>query len=378
MYQHLTRRNTLTTFYFAMTNKHSLILFTALALGALPALSHADAPPTWQLSGYAEGYYLHEFNGNGIEQRPDFTYSHNVSHAPSINLALIKASFNQPKLRANLAIGGGTYMRANYAAEPDNLQKIFEANVGVKLSDQHNLWLDVGVMPSHIGFESAIGADNWTVTRSLLADNSPYFETGARVAYTSDDGQWYVSGLLLNGWQRIQRPDGNTTPAIGHQLTYKPNSKVTLNSSSFIGNDKSDRARKMRYFHNLYGQFQLNDQWSVIAGLDLGAEQAEHNSQRYHTWFTPIMIARYTYSERVAFAGRVEYYQDQHGVIIDTGTPNGFKTAAYSINMDINLTPNALLRTELRAFNSQDKLFTKDDHLSDNSLIATTSLSLRF
>lgn len=361
-----------------MSNKRLLILLSTFVLMMLSGLSYADEPPTWQLSGYAEGYYLHDFNDSSLTQRPDFTYSHNISHAPSINLALIKTSFNSTYTRANLALGGGTYMRANYAAEPTSLQKIFEANVGVKLSSQHNIWLDVGVMPSHIGFESAIGADNWTVSRSLLADNSPYFETGARVSYTSADGQWYLSGLLLNGWQRIQRPDGNTTPAIGHQLTYKPNSKVTLNSSSFIGNDKSDRARKMRYFHNFYGQFQLNDKLSLITGLDLGAEQAEHNSSRYHTWFTPIIIMRYAFSDRFAMAARAEYYQDRHGVIIDTGTPNGFKTAAYSVNVDFNVTPSAMLRTELRTFNSQDPLFTKDNGMRDNSLIAVTSMSIRF
>ncbi|MBK8628485.1 MAG: outer membrane beta-barrel protein [Saprospiraceae bacterium] len=28
--------------------------------------------------------------------------------------------------------------------------------------------MDAGIFPSHIGFESAISADNWTLTRSLL------------------------------------------------------------------------------------------------------------------------------------------------------------------------------------------------------------------
>jgi len=61
------------------------------------------------------------------------------------------------------------------------------------------------------------------VTRSTLADNSPYFETGEKLSYTSDDSKWFASGLILNGWQHIQRPDSNTTPSIGYQLTYKTN-----------------------------------------------------------------------------------------------------------------------------------------------------------
>ncbi len=77
-------------------------------------------------------------------------------------------------------------MNANYAAEPGILGNFYEGNVGIKLSENNNLWLDVGVFPSHIGFESAVGKDNWALTRSLNAENTPYFESGAKVSYTSE------------------------------------------------------------------------------------------------------------------------------------------------------------------------------------------------
>lgn len=332
----------------------------------------------FEISGYLETYYIHDANHAPNKKRGDFIYSHQRTNAPNINLAFIKTSFQIEHLRANLAIGSGTYMRANYAAEPTKLQKLFEANVGLKLSEDDDLWLDIGVMPSHIGFESAIGAENWTLTRSLLADNSPYFETGAKISYTTSDGKWYISGLLLNGWQRIQRPKGNTTPAFGHQLTYKPNSKITLNSSSFIGNDQSDNARQMRYFHNFYGQYQLNDRVSVITGFDIGTEQKSTHSHDYNVWLAPIIIAKYKYSDKLSFSGRYEYYQDRNGVIIDTGTTNGFMTTGYSVNLDYQLAPNIGLRSEIRQLNSKDKIFQQDKKLTDSSLIAVTALTLSF
>ncbi|MDP1596981.1 MAG: porin [Methylotenera sp.] len=330
------------------------------------------------LGGYLETYYIHDFDHGSSNTRPSFAYSHNRLGAPSINLAIIKVKLESENIRANLALGSGSYMRANYALEPDDLQKVFEANVGLKLSDQYNLWLDAGVLPSHIGFESAIGAENWTLTRSILADNSPYFETGLRVSYTSEDGKWYASGLLLNGWQRIQRSDGSTMPSIGHQLTYKPNSKITLNSSSFIGNDKSDQNRKMRYFHNFYGQYQLNEDWSLIAGFDIGAEQKARGSSHYNLWFTPIAIARYRYSDKLGFSLRAEYYQDKNGVIVDTGTPSGFRTMSYSANADFKVLSNVTLRAELRKFHSKDKVYLNNDQPSQNNLIATTAIIFAF
>lgn len=343
---------------------------------ALAAETQDEAPSAVTISGYLESYYLHDFNHPSDDTRPSFTYSHNMVDKPSINLGFIKASISLERLRANLAVGSGSYMRANYALEPSDLQKLFEANVGFKLSD--NLWLDAGVMPSHIGFESAIGLDNWTLTRSLLADNSPYFETGLRLSYTSDDGKWDASGLVLNGWQRIQRPEGNTTPAIGHQLTYKPNAQLTLNSSSFIGNDKSDQERKMRYFHNLYAQYHINPQWSLLAAFDIGAEQKERNSSGYHVWLTPIVIAKYTHSNQLSVAARAEYYQDKHQVIVATDTPNGFRTFSYSANVDYRLSNHFAVRAELRKFHSKDKIFQQNNRLSDENLMATTALIMQF
>lgn len=355
----------------------NFILWTLLfAHQAFAAEGSQPEQSNLSVSGYLESYYLHDFNRPSNNLRPGFTYSHNVTDKPSINLGFIKVNFNSERVRANLAVGSGTYMRANYAMEPKDLQKLFEANIGLKLSD--TIWLDAGIMPSHIGFESATGLDNWTVTRSILADNSPYFETGLRFSYTSEDGQWYASGLILNGWQRIQRPDGSTTPAIGHQLTYKPNSKITLNSSSYIGNDKSDEDRKIRYFHNFYGQYQLNDQWGLITGFDIGAEQADKNSSRYNVWFTPIIIAKYTYSDKLSLSARAEYYQDKDEVIVATDTPNGFRTYSYSANLDYKISNNFALRAEVRKFHSKDKIFQRRNSLSDESLTVTTAIIMHF
>ncbi|WP_156171690.1 porin [Methylophilus sp. TWE2] len=346
--------------------------------------SHADEMPSlatdrYKISGYLEAYYSKDFNQPASQTRPGFIYSYNKHDSAQINLALIKASLDMDRVRARVGIGSGTYMRANYAAENGYVRNIYEANVGFKLLDRHDVWLDVGVMPSHIGFESAIGAENWTLTRSMMADNSPYFETGARVSYTSPDGKWYVSGVAVNGWQRINRPGGNSTPSLGHQVTYKPHDKLTLNSSSFIGNDKSDQDRQMRYFHNFYAQLALDDNWAVTTGFDIGAEQRLDDRGRYNVWYTPNVIVRYRYSDRLSVSARAEYYRDKQGVIISTRTPDGFNMQGYSVNMDYKLYPSILLRAELKQFISKERFFDTDDNdLSRRSLLATTALAITF
>lgn len=356
------------------------ILFVLLAVCGISASAQNDSiakPLT--VGGYAEVYYTADFNNPKNNNRPGFVYSHNRNNEVNVNLAFIKTAYNTENVRANLALAVGTYMNANYAAEQGVMKNIYEANVGLKISKKHNLWIDAGIFPSHLGFESAVGKDNWTLTRSLFADNSPYFETGAKISYTSESGKWFVSGLVLNGWQRIQRVDGNSTPAFGHQLTFKPNEKLTINSSSFIGNDKPDSIRQMRYFHNLYAVYQINKKFGVTAGFDIGAEQKAKGSEQYNIWYTPVLIAKYNATEKLSFTARGEYYQDEKGVIIATGTENGFKTFGYSLNADYQILPNLVWRTEIRNLNSKDAIFmNRTDEFNSNSLTATTALAISF
>lgn len=357
-----------------------IILSSALALlcTAFAFAQEKNATPL-TFGGYVEGYYTQDFNRPLSNTRPGFVYSHNRTNEVNINLAMIKANYDTDKIRGNFAIAAGTYMNANYSAESGVLKNIYEANIGFKLSKKHDLWLDAGIMPSHIGFESAIGKDNWTLTRSIMADNSPYFETGAKIGYNSPNGKWYLAALYLNGWQRIQRIDGNTTPAFGHQITFKPTDKITLNSSSFIGNDKPDSLRLMRYFHNFYAQFQLSPKFGLIAGFDTGWEQKEKGSGDYNNWFTSALILRYDFNDRVRIAARGEYYHDKNGVIIATGTPEGFKTWAYSLNLDYAILPNLMWRTEFRNLSSKDDIFVKRNGAPiGSSPFAITALAISF
>lgn len=358
-----------------------LAMLACLLAGATQLFAQQDTTQNTQLSisGYLEAYYLRDFNNPIGNTRPGFVYSHNRTNEVNINLALLKAAYETTNTRANLALGVGTYMNANYSAEPGVLKNIYEANAGVRISKKYNLWIDAGIFSSHLGFESAIGKDNWTVTRSIFADNSPYFETGAKISYTSASGKLFLSGLVLNGWQRIQRVDGSSLPAFGHQLVYKPTDKWTINSGSFIGSDKADSVRQMRYFHNLYAIYQVNEKLGITFGFDIGAEQKAKGSSTYNVWYTPVLIARYATTERFSLTARGEYYNDKHGVIVSTGTAQGFQTFGYSLNADYAILPNVLWRTELRNLTNKDAIFLdRSNKLLKNSVTAVTALTVSF
>ncbi|MEO6038456.1 MAG: outer membrane beta-barrel protein, partial [Saprospiraceae bacterium] len=192
--------------------KNLLLVFALFSAAAAHAQMDTSALRI-AFSGYAEPYYGYDFGNPAAGNRPGFIYSHNRHNEFNVNLAFLKGAVSTRHFRGNLALMAGTYANANLTAEPATLRNIYEANAGFGGPLKHGgeLWLDLGIFPSHIGFESAIGKDCWTLTRSILADNSPFYAAGAKLSYTTANQKWFFSGLLLNGWQRIQR-EANDIP----------------------------------------------------------------------------------------------------------------------------------------------------------------------
>lgn len=345
---------------------------------ASASFTFAQDEPKIKVSGYLETYYGYDYNKPADNNRPGFVYSHNRHNEVNLNLGFIKGAYVDGTVRANLAVMAGTYSNANLAAEQGVLKNIFEANAGLKLSKTSNLWFDAGIFASHIGFESAISKDCWVLTRNIVSDNTPYYESGAKITYGSNDGKVSIAAFYLNGWQRINRQTGNSQPAGGLQLSIKPTDKITLNYSNYLGTEGPDAVRVRRFHNNFYGIFQISDKFGMITGFDYGTQQVAKGSNETNEIFSPVIIAQYKFNPKWALAGRFEYYEDANGVIIATGTPDGFKTIGYSMNIDYLPVSNAVLRLEGKVFDSKDMIFTRELIPVNHSASITASIAVSF
>ena len=328
-----------------------------------PAQTAADTTgteaPKLTFSAFADVYYLYDLAEPADHERPPFLYSHSRHNEFALNNALLSAAYTAGRVRANLGLHAGTYVQRNYAAEELNgsevLKLIYQANAGVRLA--RGLWLDAGIMPSHIGYESALSIDNPTLTRSLMAENTPYYEAGAKLTWDVSE-KLTVSGLVLNGWQRIVETDRNK--AVGTQIQYKPAAGVLLNSSTFLGREGTGR-----YFHNFYGAFDLTQKITLVAAFDVGWQAQPGGGGGYRTWYNPNLIVRYKPTGQFAVAGRVEYYHDPDNLIIaptDRGNGAfvaGFQTVSPSLNVDYFPAEGVALRLEGRYFTSRNAVFTR-------------------
>ncbi|TKC08080.1 porin [Pedobacter polaris] len=353
------------------------LLVTALALTTSIYVNAQEAPKL-KVTGYLETYYGYDFNEPSNNNRPGFVYSHNRHNEINLNLGFIKAAYDSGKIRANIALMAGTYTNANLAAEPGVLKNIFEANAGIRLSEKQNIWVDAGIFSSHIGFESAISKDCWVLTRNISSENTPYYESGAKVTYVSPKGQFTATLLYLNGWQRINRLDGNSKPAGGVQLTYKPTEKLTLNYSNYLGTEGANAVRVTRFYHNFYAVAQLTDEFGLTAGFDYATQQKVKGQSAKNEIISPVLIAQYKFDPKFAIAARAEYYEDRDGIFIATGTENGFETMGYSLNLDYSPISNAVLRLEGKVYDSKDKVFTRNLGLVNHNATLTASIAVSF
>jgi hypothetical protein len=344
-----------------------LILLWSSALLAQENTRNKDSK--FSFSGYLETYYSYDFNQPDDHLRPSFLYNFKRHNEFSVNLALLQASYQDENIRANLGLMLGNYAQFNLAEEPNWAKMIYEASIGFQLLDK--LWLDVGIMPSHIGFETAIGADGWHLSRSLLAENSPYFLTGARFSYEFN-AKIDLTFWLTNGWQNIQRIEGNQALGLGLGINYRPIENLEFNYSNYFGNEQGGSFRQNRFFNNFYAQYHFG-KWGATLGTDFGIEPTISGIMNEWTGITASL--KRTLTDKVSLAGRAEYYSDPAGVILR----EGLKVSGLSSNLDYQIHPAGLIRLELRQFIGQEPIFNLPAaRFSKGNTAMTVSFSTKF
>jgi len=340
--------------------KKILILFWVHSI----TLAQTDSSSKFSFSGFGDFYYSTDFQDFKKSEKEAFIYNHKRMNELSINLLVAKMNYQDTSFRGNFALMFGNYSYYNLSSEPDWARNLYEANIGLRLSRKHNLWLDAGTMPSHIGFESANNLDCWTLTRSLLAENSPYYETGIKISYTNSQNKLQASLLLLNGWQKIVRPEWLTFPNFGIQLNYKISPTLTFNYSNFLGQGKQD---SLRMYHNFYIIYEF-EKIGLVAGYDIGMDKP--NKGRFDYWFCPIFILKFNINQRNKLALRIERVDDRKNLVFRENFSESFHLSAYSLNYDFEIRKNIFFRTELKYL---------DRAWSENSRFQwTNSLGFRF
>ncbi len=259
-----------------------------------------------------------------------------VSDGPRLNLGTVQLTISDPGWSVDVVAQAGDYVDRNSAAEPSWAKPIHTARLTAWLTP--SVSVEAGVLPSHIGLESARNASNWTMSRSWVAEFSPFFETGVALGVT--DPNWGNAKILvIDGWQQINNTNGEL--AWGTQLTLTPHPATTLGLNTYFGNEGAIGASRIdRRFLDLTWVQSLSDTWKMSAAWDWGNQ----SGGTAPNWYGGSVISRWAISSNQAIAGRLEWFQDPHGAVV----PNGATMVSSSVNWDIQATPEVLTRLEAR------------------------------
>jgi hypothetical protein len=310
-----------------------------VASPAIVAAQPAVEQPFWkrlEAHGYVDVYAA--YNGNrpadGASFLPGTGTTAKRADEFGLSQAAVGVSLEPEPVGFNLTLNAGSGAEIVHSGEPVGpgtgpgaWNYIQRATVAGKIPIGNGLLVEAGIMPSHVGLETLPSKDNWTYTRSWMAELSPYYETGIKLEYEVLPA--FTAGLyLVNGWQTVG--DVNHGKTLGAKLAYTGD-RLTVALAGLAGPELPNDDTDWRVFGDLYAIVKATRWLSLAATVDVGAEHgaagrplAAGEDRSGHAasaigWYGVAAYARAALLPFLAIAARGEVYDDPHAALSGFG-----------------------------------------------------------
>jgi hypothetical protein len=332
------------------------------------------------ISGYIDGYFNFDpFNTNAT-RRPYASASARLRQF-AVNVAYLGIGYRSERVRSQLTPGYGTYMQDNYSHENVLNRFLLETYGGFKLCKNKNMWLDIGIFTSPYTYETPISKDQLLYSRSLAAENSPYYVSGLR--FTTPLSKKFTLTLYgLNGWQTINFNNASArSVAFASQLQYKIKPGLNLYWNTFAGDAGSPNQQWLaaRYFNDFFLTW-TTGKWDLNATAYVGLQGVYNSLKPDYAWYTVNAAARYHFNDKFSLSGRLEYFNDPNGVLSAPNQLQARAFEAYSGTLGLSYSPvkNVLLRLEGRGYGGRYGTFSRSGLPVNYSSILFSSLAVWF
>jgi hypothetical protein len=142
-------------------------------------------------------------------------------------------------------LDGTTARGRNMAVQ--NLRYIREATAGYHFDVAKGLNVEGGIFMSYMGLESYLLGENWSYTRSVVCEHTPFYFQGVRVQFFPTD-RVKIEPWLMNGWQSYGK--WHTAPSAGTAFRYSPTESLSLMANVYVGTDTEQTADRIRAHHD--------------------------------------------------------------------------------------------------------------------------------
>lgn len=310
-------------------------------------------------------------NSSGAGKALPYMVSSANNNTFAINLAMLDVRYQTAGVRARLVPAFGTYMNANLANEPATLKNLLEASVGVRISKEFDLWMDAGILGSPYTNENPVSKDQLMYTRSLAAENAPYYLSGVKLGLPLRQNVRFYT-YIINGWQQIQ--DNNDQLALGTQLEWQVGKNHLINLNTYIGDEESKTQPQFgtRFFTDLYWIGKFGKKWDASVCVYAGRQQyssirsdslmppLDHAEYSYKAWWNANLQLKYAFTSSTSLSARVEWFDDGSNIFQMPmhHADKGYRTGSYGFCLNRKVEDHAMLRLEYRRF------FTNSDAIS--------------
>lgn len=367
--------------------KHLTLIASSLALATFAHAQEATKPAPFQVSGYLDLTYQHDFgkpgtgptiNGFGFNNRND-QYRLALSQVDLFRTATPESRFG-----FLVSLLSGTTADVLHATEPggtDSYRNFGQAYVTYLTGGKTPLTIDFGKWYTFIGYEGNDSRTNDNYSRSFLFSNlQPNYHTGLRVTAPVSP-KLTLGGYAFQGWNEVE--DGNDSKSFGISASYTATPKLTATFAQYIGSEGSDRTNDSGSFGGIGF---ANANTSTVSQSDLIlAYQADATTKFVlngdyasatgrGNWNGVALYAHKQLRANSAAALRLEHVDDTNGLRTGSSVRLHSITATY----DWSVRQNLLLRFELRQDYASSAFFNSDSGPTDKRTTISFSQIIKF
>ena len=346
---------------------------------AEPAAPAAAAPAmglSW--SAYADMSFAYNFNkpplvsalstgtipSNSIRP-PQNTYHYYDWYHDQLNLQLAEITLQYKKeetsFLVDLDFGENADINAAYTTTGgygvDEISKhLGQAIISYNPKALPGWSFDFGKMYAHVGLETSKAKDNWNYSRSInFVYGGPIWHTGAHIGIPLAKDTVTAGVYVYNGWNTIY--ENNFTPTWGLQLKLTPNSAWTWVFNWLGGPEQAANADNWKHVLEANVTYNVNDKLSLNADFLYGSEKNAPVTTGTQTaaWDGAQGGFRYQFGAPNYLSGRVEFFRDHAGYLMQSGTPT--TAYSYTVTYGWKWTPELETRFEWRLDHSNINVF---------------------
>lgn len=353
---------------------------------ALTSLPTPDKPSDQvKFSGYLDTYYQWDFGRPKVDLSDRlFDVRHNRVDLAEADLDVVKSPNARDPFGVTLMFIAGKSADLLNATEPGGKDFLKFIGQGYVTYSAGPVTLDIGKFYTWIGYESYYSPTQANYGRGLVNTLAqPDTHTGFRFAYTANP-KVTLNAYAVNGWNETKSTRGLKSGGLGITLT--PDSKSSVTLQSYFGDEGSNATNDAGSFGGIgfpvpgvfrvaMADFIASYQLSVKTKLAVNFDYASAGgTSGGGSWDGEAFYLQQTLSNRCAATLRLERMRDTAG--LRTGSPGLFHSITGTY--DWNLSPNAMLRFEVRHDFADGTVFPTNGGASSQRTTVTFAQVLHF